>query len=126
MAKGTITKRSVDAMKASATDQFLWSTDKPGFGVKITPAGKRVYILQYRMGGRGSPTKRYTIGAHGVWTPDLADKEAGRLLRLIDSGTDPAAEKGERQRVATDLAFPAYAARFLELEVKHKWKASYS
>jgi integrase len=129
MATGRITKRAVDAMKAGPKDQFLWDTEKPGFGVKITPKGKRVYILQYRMGGgSSSPPRRYTIGTHGVWTPDQAEKEAGRLLRMIDTGTDPAQERQEQaEKARTDaaLAFPEYVERFLALYVKPEWPKSY-
>lgn len=127
MPVGSVSKRTVDALKPGPKDLFLWDATMRGFGVKCTPAGNRVYLLQYRMGGRGSPTKRYTIGTHGSpWTPTTARDEAERLLMRVRQGVDPSAEKEERRRVAVDLAFPAYADRFLELEVKHKWKGSYS
>jgi len=42
-----ITKRSVDAIKPSLRDSFLWDTEIPGFGCKVTPKGARIYILQY-------------------------------------------------------------------------------
>ena len=61
-----ITKRTVDAAQANGADQFLWDSDLKGFGLKVTPAGNKVYILQYRKGGRGTPTKRVTIGRHGA------------------------------------------------------------
>lgn len=124
MATGKITKRNVDALKPGQRDTFLWDIDRPGFGVKCTPTGRLVYILQYRMhGGRASKVKRYTIGPHGVWTPDSAGKEAERLLRLVGQGTDPAAEKKRARTVANELAFSAYADHFLERFVKREWKA---
>lgn len=111
-------------MRAGSRDGFLWDSETRGFGCKITPAGKRVYILQYRMGGRGAATKRYTIGQHGPWTPDAAEKEAKRLLMLVAQGKDPADDKRERQRLATDLTFNAVADRFEELEVPKRWPKS--
>ena len=125
MATAKITKRSVDALKSGLSDVFLWDTDRKGFGVKLTPAGKLVYILQYRMGGRASPVRRYTIGSHGTWTPIKAGEEAERLLRLVAQGTDPASEKQRSRVVATELAFDAYVDRFLEREIKPNWKRSY-
>ena len=128
MAIGRVTKRSVDALKKGSKDQFLWDIERHGFGVKVTPAGKKVYILQYRMGGRDAPTRRYTIGTHGTWTPEQADKEAGRLLRLVDTGVDPAdvkVEREEKRRVDTTLAFGDYAKRFLDLYVRREWAKSY-
>lgn len=133
MAKGSITKRAVDALKPGEKDQFLWSTDQPGFGVKITPAGKRVYVIQYRMRGGSRPAnqcapRRYTIGAHGIWTPELASRKAAELLRMVDSGTDPAGERereAEQRRTDEALGFGEYAGRFLALYVKHEWARSY-
>jgi Arm DNA-binding domain len=66
-----ITKRTVDALKPGITDLFLWDTELKGFGLKVTPGGNKVYILQYRKGGRvradgagvtnrWHPTKRVT------------------------------------------------------------------
>jgi integrase len=124
MATGKITKRAVDAMRATVRNEFLWDTEVKGFGVKITPAGKRVYILQYRLGGAGTKTQRYTIGAHGTWTPDAAEREAKRLLALVDQGKDPADDKRQRVREATDLTFNAVADRFEELEVPKRWPKS--
>ncbi|MEX2222775.1 MAG: site-specific integrase [Candidatus Rokuibacteriota bacterium] len=88
---GTITKRAVDALAPAAANTFLWDRELPRFGVKCTPASAKVYIVQYRTGRR---LRRYTIGRHGApWTPDLARKEALRLLALVASGIDPAAAK---------------------------------
>lgn len=126
MAQGKITKRSVDAFKTgnggSNRDQFLWDSERKGFGVKLTPAGRLVYVLQYRMGGRASKVQRYTIGPHGTWTPETAGKEAERLLILVAQGTDPAREKKKAQREAVELAFDSYADRFLDECVKVEWK----
>ncbi|MGH6697612.1 tyrosine-type recombinase/integrase [Sphingopyxis sp.] len=124
MATGKITKRAVDALRAGSRNDFLWDTEVKGFGVKITPAGKRVYILQYRLGGAGTKTQRYTIGQHGTWTPDAAEREAKRLLALVDQGKDPADDKRQRVREATDLTFNAVADRFETLEVPKRWPKS--
>jgi hypothetical protein len=102
-----ITKRVVDAAAPTDRDRFVWDSDVKGFGLKTTPAGRRVYVLQYRTGGRGSKTKRLTIGAHGSpWTPETARSEAKRLLGLIAAGKDPAADRrGQKQRQADAAAY---------------------
>src|SRR5262249_4322363 len=88
-----ISKRTVDTAEPGV---FLWDAGDgavKGFGLKSTPTSK-VYILQYRMGGRGYPARRYTIGKHGSpWTPEMARAEAKRLLSIVALGSDPAAEK---------------------------------
>lgn len=126
MATGKITKTAVDAMAPGSRDAFLWDTEVRGFGLKVTKAGSRVYILQYRMGGRGTTTQRYTIGKHGSpWTPESARTEAKRLLQRVDQGENPMAAYKEAQRISTELAFEAFASRFLEDYVRHEWRKSY-
>lgn len=128
MAVGQITQRSIKSLKAGKADQFLWDTVRRGFGVKVTPKGRKIFIVQYRMGGRGSPTRRYTIGEYGTWTPAQADEEAGRLLRMVDTGTDPLDAKREKEhqrRADAALAFGDYADNFLKLYVKPEWAKSY-
>jgi integrase len=90
----TISKRSVDAARPGDRDAFLWDSRIRGFGLKITPAGAKVYLVQYRTGGRGTPTKRVTIGRHGApWTPDQARRKAKEILGEVAAGRDPAGEK---------------------------------
>ena len=79
-----ITKRVVDKMAVDNRDVFVWDTEIKGFGLKITPAGRKIYILQTRIEGR---LKRLTIGPHGSpWTPEKARTEAKRLLGQIADG----------------------------------------
>jgi hypothetical protein len=72
-----LTKRAVDAAKPSATDYFVWDGELPGFGLRVFSSGKKSYLLQYRANGR---SRRYTIGMHGPFTPDMARSEALTLL----------------------------------------------
>jgi integrase len=53
------------------------------------------------MGGRGSPTRRYTIGRHGSpWTVDKARDRARELLYEIAQGTDPQLKEQEARTAA--------------------------
>lgn len=127
MATDRLTKRTVDASHPAAKVQFIWDDALRGFGLKVTPAGNKVFLVQYRLGGRGSPTRRYTIGTYGSpWTPTAAREEAERLLQLVRQGLDPLAERDDRRRVSSDFAFGAYADRFLGEYKKRNRPASYS
>ena len=105
-----LTKRAIDQLTETGKDQFFWDEDLPGFGIKVTPTGSKIYVLQYRMGGRSTSAKRYTIVRHGVWTVDQARNEARRLLGLIATGHDPAQVKQESQNT---LTLSAFAERYL-------------
>lgn len=126
MATAKLTVEKVKVLQAGLKDALYWDETLRGFGLKVTPAGNKVFVVQYRMGGRGSKTQRYTIGTFGSpWTPKAARDEAERLLTLVRKGVNPADEKEERRRISTELAFGPYADLFLREYVKREWKASY-
>ncbi|MFT0875868.1 site-specific integrase [Rhodopseudomonas sp. G2_2311] len=85
-----LTKRIVDAASVREKDYFLWDDELPGFGLRVFASGKRSYLIQYRAAGR---TRRYTIGLHGVWTPETARQEAKVQLGRIAKGDNPAEER---------------------------------
>lgn len=123
MASGKITKRSVDALISSGQHDILWDDSIKGFGAKRTKAGAVSYVLQFRMGGRESKTRRYTIGSHGSpWTPATARAEAERLAILIAQGIDPGEAERQRRRESVDLAFDNYSDRFAEACVGEGWR----
>lgn len=118
-----LTKRSVEGIAPSTRDQYLWDGDLKGFGVKVTPAGRRGYLLQYRMGGREASTRRWTIGAHGSpWTADTARAEAIRIQTLIRQGIDPRVAEQRRRDEAVTLEFNSYVELFIERYLKVRWK----
>jgi integrase len=85
--KGNLTKRIVDAAQPADADHFLWDGEVKGFGLKITPAGRKVYVLQSRLRGK---LRRFTIGVHGSpWTVDQARDQARRMLTIMLDGQDP-------------------------------------
>lgn len=93
--KKKISKRTVDLAKPQERDYFLWDTDLRGFGLKVTPKGNKVYIIQYRPlnADTTKAPKRYTIGNHGPLTPDQARRTAQSLLADVRKGRDPMADK---------------------------------
>jgi hypothetical protein len=106
-ANAEITKRLVDATNPDPTrDRFLWDDELRGFGLRVFPSGAKVYVLQYRVGGRGSQARRRVIARHGVVTPDEARNRARRLLADIADGNDPAAQRDQDREALTvsDLA----------------------
>ena len=78
-----------------------------GFGVKVTPSGRRSYVLQYRIPGLGrrSPARRITLGGHGELTPEEARRLARKELGNVAHGSDPAADRAARKTAATIKEF---------------------
>ena len=121
MSTARITKRAVDGARPAPKDSYLWDEELPGFGLKITPAGRKVYLVQYRLGGRQGRTRRFTIGQHGELTPTAARNEAKRLLGRIAVGQDPASD---RDNAKTDKTMVAVLDQFMTEHVRPKRKAS--
>lgn len=99
-----IIKKTVDALMTPPKDTFHWDEDLTGFGVKVTPAGKKIFVLQTRLNGR---PRRYTIGPYGApWSPDMARIEAKRLMGLVSTGVDPkrAADPSKNEKTIKQLA----------------------
>jgi integrase len=112
-----ITKRSVETIEPGECDVFLWDRELLGFGCKITPKGRRTYVLQYSKDGRD---RRVTIGRHGIdLTAEQARKEAQRLRGEVASGKDPAEEKS-REHVAGATVADLAGRYIVEYATPHK------
>lgn len=94
--KVRITKRTVDAAKARDHEYTLWDNDITGFGLKVLPSGRKVYLMKYRT--RGGVARKPTIGVHGKVTAEQARKTAGDWHGEVSGGGDPSARmKAERE-----------------------------
>lgn len=90
-----------------------------GFGVRVTAAGARSFVLNYRT--RTGRERRYTIGQFPTWKTSAARVEAEELRRRIDRGEDPMAEK-EADRDAKTVA--DLTKRFIEEHSERKNRES--
>ena len=72
-------------------DLFVWDSKVPGFGVRIYPTGKRMYVFQYRTKARQQ--RRVAIGLHGPLTIETAREVAADLYEAVRKGHDPAEEQ---------------------------------
>jgi integrase len=73
----------------------------PGFGLCVTAAGSRSFILNYRT--HSGRERRITIGGFPSWSVKSAREKAKEYRRLIDGGGDPLADT-EAKRAAPTMA----------------------
>jgi integrase len=106
-----ITKRSVDAATPGDKEYFIWDDELPGFGLRVYPSGRKMYLAQFRAGGR---IRRFNIGLQGPFTPDDARTQAMKHLAAVRLGNDPAAERDRRKAAPTMKEF---GQRFLDEHV---------
>lgn len=93
-----LTKRTVDQLPASYHAISVWDSELKGFGLRISPTGRKVYVVKCRVKGR---QKFITIGPHGPITPEQARIRAFELLSEAKIGGDPMREADEARRSPT-------------------------
>lgn len=113
-----LTKRVIDALPSpSNCDAIWWDEDLKGFGLKITPAGRKVFLVQYRPAGDRRNPRKYTIGEYGPTTPHQARVEAQRVLAERAAGRDPQEEKRISKRRIASEQVADLAAEFIARHV---------
>ena len=93
-----LTKNAIDSLPTPKSDVVYWDVAAPGFGVKVTPKGRKVFVVLYRTGGAGSKLRKYTIGPYGRVTLHQARVAAQKVFAAKLEGRDPAGEKRETKR----------------------------
>ncbi|AYW40810.1 DUF4102 domain-containing protein [Pseudomonas aeruginosa] len=99
MAKIKLTKSAVDAAQPQAQPIELRDTLVPGFLCKITPAGRKVFMLQYRT--NAGERRKPALGQYGELTVEQARSLAQEWLAEVRRGGDPAADKAEARKAPT-------------------------
>lgn len=107
-----ITKDVLDRLEPSSKTAFVRDSDLQGFGVRITPAGARSFIVERKMGGK---TVRHTIGRVGVLSLSQARKEALQKLASMELGDNPNDQPAAASPPATsDLSLDALLEAYLK------------
>lgn len=117
--KAKITVRSVEATQPQARDVILWDSEVPGFGLKVTPRGRKSYFLYYRT--QSGQQRRPTIGLHGAIKPEAARDIARRWLLEVTNGQDPSKDRTAGREAPT---VKELASRYLEEHAEPRKKDS--
>jgi integrase len=103
-----LTKRRVDAIVAGPRPREVWDDELKGFGVRVHPTGRKVFIVMTRVQGR---QVRVTIGQHGAFTVAGARARAVEIIARARAGEDPSPRRnGARE----DVTVRALCRRFLD------------
>ena len=108
----SLTERRIRDAKPGPKASILWDETVKGFGVRITPAGAKSYIINYHVGGHRY--RRATLARCSEIPLREARERAGRELAAIRAGeTDPL----KRRRDARDApTVAAFVQQFFEVE----------
>lgn len=116
MSKVKLRKRDIDALPIPKDKPVIyWDTVKPRFGLRITPAGVRTFVLDYTT--KNGRQRRMTLGRFGEITAEQAREMAGDRLAEIRKGSDPLAEHEAARGAAT---FKALAEEYIRYRCAEK------
>ena len=119
MAKIKLTKSAVDVAQAQAQAVELRDTLVPGFLCKITPAGRKVFMLQYRT--NAGERRKPALGLYGELTVEQARSLAQEWLAEVRRGGDPSAAKAAARTAPT---VKELCEKFMEDHSKQRNKPS--
>lgn len=96
--KKKLTKSTIDSAKAENRTYIIFDTELAGYGLKVTPKGKRIFVYQYRVKG-SKKSRRITIGTYLDYvqhndssrrlTVHVARERAEVFRGKVKSGFDP-------------------------------------
>ena len=110
----TLSKRVLDRLSVNGKDAIFWDHDLAGFGIRVYPTGKKVFVVQTRAFGR---SKRVTLGRYPELTPDTARKNASAVIARIKKGEPPVPPEPAPVPTVADLA-ERYQREYVEMHCK--------
>lgn len=119
-----LTKGAIDALKSHATsDVWLWDTELPGFGVRVQPTGRKLYVIRYRTKDAERRQRKMVLCRVADAPPEKARGMAREVFQAVARGEDPVAKReadaAPRNSVTVEDLFNGYVA-----SLKAKDKAS--
>ena len=102
MPRVKLTARLARESKAGEKDTILFDKALPGFGLRIHPSGRKVWIVQARIEGR---SRRMVIARYGEMSLAQARRRALDLLQRIRAGDNPAEDILREKRTPTVKEF---------------------
>lgn len=106
-----LTKTFIDKVQPPGEGYAMhWDDSLKGYGLRVTAAGKRVFVAQGRVLGKAVC---FTIGPFGEWTEFEAREKARKVLQGMREGIDPRDVKkaDEATRVTLRQVADAYMGR---------------
>ena len=94
-----LTKKLIDSLSPKRRDYVLWDTEVRGLGCKVTPAGRKVFVLKYRT--KQGTQRKPAIGTYGSITLKQARGLAEDMIAEVRGGGDPSLERKDARLAPT-------------------------
>ena len=117
------TDASIRALKPKPARYEAWETNGKGFGLRISPAGRKTFIYMYRFEGTA---RRMTLGTYPALTLSQAHEIHAKAKLELERGTDPNVESVQVKKQAREAhtvkeLVHVYVERYAKKK-KRSWK----
>jgi integrase len=111
------TDKNIAALKPRYLRYEAWEDGRSGFGIRVSPAGRKSWIYMYRFGGKA---RRMTLGNYPVVGLASAHVKFALAKKLLDQGEDPGASaKAEKQSEREAPTIKHLVDEYLERSAQH-------
>jgi integrase len=115
------TDTGIRALKSSDKAYVEWGDGLPGFGLRVSPKGKKTWIFMYRFEGR---SRMMTLGHFPAMGLATARKAYSDFQDRLAQGNDPGAEAaGERKKEREAETVSVLVSEYLEKWAKRRKKS---
>ena len=114
-----LTDRAVRSLRPDTRQVDYWDVSPKNFGVRVSAAGRKTFIVRYRTAGR---YRRMSLGVYPTVSLADARRHARQVLGEVASNDDPAQVRENARRAPS---FEALAALYLEKHArvrKRSWR----
>lgn len=115
-----ITKTFIKGLAPSDREQWFWDDTAPGFGLRVWPSGRAVFVLRYRTAA--GTQRKLTIGDARIMDPDEARDRARKAMVDVRDGQDPQKDRAVVRKADT---IEELCREFLEMQKAHLKPSSY-
>lgn len=118
-----LSKASVTDLAPRPTTYIAYDKELSGFGCRVTPAGVKSWIVEYRPpgGGRRAAKRRLTLGSTTTLNSERARAAAKEVLARARLGDDVASQRAAQRKA---LTLTELVVRFMDEEIRPTRKAS--
>jgi integrase len=119
MARLTLTDRNIRSLKPTAAETLTMDAVVPGLGLRLSPKGKKTFVVVARFGRSKWPVRR-SLGVYDQLTLADARVKAREWLDLVSRGIDPAdvvRDALAEERRYQDNTFRVVAEAFIDKHV---------